>query len=137
MFFQSLENQQKMRHIKASGTIAILAVAMLAIAGCAQKKKDNFSVIDTRPVPQSYVYNDQSYTVLFKPAGGGFSTVEVSGMAYSLANNDVDRTRAEQVGAQYLAGRGQCGTGVVPFPVTGSQVYNSKHEYWSINYRCS
>lgn len=138
MFFRPLEDQKKTRHIKAGGLLAILAVLPLVISGCAQqKKKDNFSVIDTRPVPQPYVYNDQTYTVLLKPAGSGSSTVEVAGMAYSLTDNPTDRTRAEQVGARYLAGRGQCGAGVAPFPVSGSQVFNSKHEFWSIGYRCS
>jgi hypothetical protein len=138
MFLLPSRHKQKMRRTRTLGWAAALTAVLLISTGCAQKKKSgNFSVVDNRPVPQSYVYNNETYTVLLKPAGGGAATVEVSGMAYSLAENPTDRTRAERVGAQYLAGRGQCGAGIAPLPISGSQVFNAKHEYWSVGYRCT
>ena len=123
-------------HYAARTALVAVAGLTLALAGCAKPKPGKFDVIDNRPVPQTYVYNDQSYTVLLKGTSGRESTVEIAGMAYALKNTAPDRTRAEQVGAQYLSQRGTCGEGVLPFPVYNSHVYNEKHEFWAVRYTC-
>ena len=123
-------------HYAARAALVVVAGLTLALAGCAQPKPGKFDVIDNRPVPQTYVFQDQSYTVLLKDSSRGASTVEVTGMAYVLKENSADRTRAEQVGAQYLSQRGVCGEGVFPFPVYNSHAYNKKHEFWTIRYTC-
>lgn len=115
---------------------AVFAV-LLVIAGCAQQpQKGKFDVIDNRPVPQSFVYNNESYTIVSKGAPGSISSVEVTGMAYVLTDSAGDRLKAEQVGSGYLAHRGHCGSGVAPFPVFNSHAYNKKHEFWTISYTC-
>lgn len=115
-------------------------VLAIGVGGCAQpvgsSKKGKFDVIDNRPVPQSYVHKDESYTMMLKGNAGGIATLEVTGMANVLQDTGADRLKAEQAGAAFLAQRNQCG-GKSPFPVYNSHLYNKKHEFWTIRYSCA
>ncbi len=121
--------------------VSFLAVVLaLGVSGCGSQvdtaKKGKFDVIDNRPVPQTYLYNDESYSMMVKSNAGGIATLEVTGMAFVLQDNTTDRSKAERAGAAYLQQRGQCG-GNAPFPVYNSHLYNKKHEFWTIRYSCA